>query len=144
MTRWAKITNAAEVETGIREAAAKRVEATQATEVSDETVNVAVVEVVTRDARWTAKSIPSAFRMRPADQNRLAWIFVEAYAAAMIERLATEAEEQLDAEAEAVKCMTCGKSFVEGEHFDLEPESHPFTCPHGHEVTLPEDCLTDH
>lgn len=79
------------------------------------------------------------------ERNRLTWLWLEAYAHAMQDRLAQELRQQIERSAGQLRCQKCGEPDTHGDHFAAtKGHLHLFVCPHGQEVSWAHDCIKDH
>lgn len=151
-----RLTNAAEIEQGIREAAEERAlrlfPQPAMTELSvlsgwaDEDVSA----VLARDGQ-PARVI---YRLSGLDRLALDWLYVCAFADEMQSMCEDAEDKRIDALAAAVLCRHCSHPFLHTDHSrdvlalaqgrePVEPD-HIFICPHGEDVVTPRDCVTDH
>lgn len=150
-----RIANTAEVEQGIREAAAARADRLFPQPTMNEMAlleswaHADVGNVITKDAR--PKGIGE--NLSSLDRVALHWLYVCSFADAMQSRCEDEEERRVETLAAAVLCRQCAQPFLHANHgFNAAPErwtttatailhtgeaiargeaDHPFTCPHG-------------
>lgn len=153
-----QILNRSEVERGIVEAAQD--DAEKAEIVGNESLsNVAVARVVKAEARWNVdiakliadsaqnggvgRKLFAAVEFLPFyERLRLYHVYDEAFARVMQERCELAEEERISALAAVIRCKFCDNTDPRGEqHSHLK---HEFTCTHGREIAMPEECVTDH
>lgn len=155
----ARISNRDEVEQGLREAAELRAKKLIPAPTLNETREIQA---------WAIEDVATllAIEARPAgvdeklavfDRTMLHWLYIAAFADAMQDRCDIEETRRIDTLAAAVLCRRCAQPFLHANHgydgkrmisiVEAQEEGtadHVFVCPHGEEVTVPDDCVTEH